>query len=182
MRPLPPSEQPDSPCSRRKPSFKLWHTRVRGWVEQGEGREVMFKDPWHELALREREMIWSCADSWDHNTRLPAAAWITENERESDTERLLQTANNSFNSFNYFKLGSRKQLRKGGKTTRVHVHQQSIKSKMSAVLHIQMFCAGRRDFKGAAASGDNVPELRQPSLQMTVSWLQLQKFRGWFGL
>lgn len=57
------------------------------------GREVMLMAAWRELALREREMIWSCADSWDHNARLPATAWQIEKEGKSDTERLLQTAN-----------------------------------------------------------------------------------------
>lgn len=92
------TEQPDLPynwCNRR---FNSQHTRVRDWVERGEGggrqggREVMFAAAWRELAPRERKMIWSRADSWDHNARLPAAAWQTEGGGESDTERLLQTA------------------------------------------------------------------------------------------
>lgn len=94
MRLLSPSEQPDFPCNWCNPSFNSRHTRVRHWVGlRGRGREVMFAAAWRELALREREMIWSCADSWDHNARLPAAAWQIQKEGKSDTERHLQTAN-----------------------------------------------------------------------------------------
>lgn len=65
-----------------------------GWSKRGRerGGGVMFTATWRELALRERGMISSWADSWEHNGRLPAAAWQIEREGKSDTERLLQTA------------------------------------------------------------------------------------------
>lgn len=112
-------------------------------------------------------MIWSRADSWDHNARLPAAAWQIQKEGASDTGRLLQTA------FNYFKLSFRKQLRQGGgKTTCLRINSQ-LNAKWTQRYIFRCFLKGWQPFKGAAARGENVPELKQPSFQITVSWLQL---------
>lgn len=66
--------------------------RMGGARGRERGGGVMFTATWRELALRERGMISSWADSWEHNGRLPAAAWQIEREGKSDTERLLQTA------------------------------------------------------------------------------------------
>lgn len=117
-------------------------------------------------------MIWSRADSWDHNARLPAAAWQIQKEGASDTGRLLQTASAPFISFNYFKLGFRKQLRQGGKTTCLRINSQW-NAKWTQRYIFRCFLKGWQPFKGAAARGENVPELKQPSFQITVSWLQL---------
>lgn len=117
-------------------------------------------------------MIWSRADSWDHNARLPAAAWQIQKEGASDTGRLLQTASAPFISFNYFKLSFRKQLRQGGKTTCLRINSQ-LNAKWTQRYIFRCFLKGWQPFKGAAARGENVPELKQPSFQITVSWLQL---------
>lgn len=145
--------------------------RVRDWVEREGGREVMFAAAWRELALRQREMIWSYADSWDHNARLPAAAWQIQKEG-SWYRATSPDSQHSFISFNYFKLGFRKQLRQGGKTTCMCVNSER-NAEWTLRYIVRCFVKGWQAFKGAAASGDNVPELKQSSFQMTVSWLQL---------
>lgn len=89
----------------------------KGWSKREGGRDVMFTAAWRELALRESEMISSWADSWDHNSRLPAAAWQIERERQEWYRATSPDSQHSLIPFNYFQLGFRKQLRQRGKTT-----------------------------------------------------------------
>lgn len=119
-----------------------------GWSEEegGEGMAGMLVAAWCELARREREMIWSCADSWDHNAWLPAAAWQIRKGTGTWYRATSPDSQHSFISFNYFKLGFRKQLRRGGETTCPRINSQR-NAKWKLCYIFRCFVKGWQAFK-----------------------------------
>lgn len=169
MRVVTPSEQPDLPCTWFNSSFNSGHTWARDWVER-EGGDVHGCEKWistegkrDDLKLRWQlgpEGLTACCSMANTGRR---QEWYRASSPDSQ---------HSFISFNYFKLGFRKQLRQGGKTMCLCI---SIQWNANWTLRyiFRCFVKGWQAFKGTAALGDNVLELKQPSFQMTVSWLQL---------
>lgn len=119
----------------------IWHALdatcrlIHSW--SGGGEEVMFTATWHELAVREREMIWSCDDSRDHTAWLAAATWQIKNTGKSDPGWLLWTANtpSSLSIISNWASGSNE----GREEKTICPSIKSMKCKVSAVLCIQMF-------------------------------------------
>lgn len=140
-----------------------------GWSEKGRGREVMFAAAWRELALREREMIWSCADSWDHKAWLPAAAWQIQREGKSDAERHLQTPNTPSSLLIISNWASGSNYGREGRQRACASSQWNAKWTLCYIF--RCFVEGWQAFRGAAALGDTIPELKQLSFPTTVSWL-----------